>query len=162
MTPGDFAIHMQISHAIVTRNASRITHEQSLVRPQPAGNCLNWVLGHLVATRCDLLRALGAEPVWDKSQRAAYERHGPPIEKGADATPLEEIWKAYNATQERLLAATSKLTPEQLERKAGFSPSNNPNETIGSLLGTLAFHDAYHTGQTGILRRIAGEPPADL
>ncbi len=40
--------------------------------------------------------------------------------------------------------------------KAPFSPKDDENETVGSLLAGLAFHEAYHTGQLGILRRVSG------
>ncbi len=35
-------------------------------------------------------------------------------------------------------------------------PSPLRKETVGTLLAGLVFHDAYHVGQTGLLRRIAG------
>lgn len=34
------------------------------------------------------------------------------------------------------------------------------DETMGSLLAAVLFHQAYHAGQLGILRRIAGESVA--
>ncbi len=39
-------------------------------------------------------------------------------------------------------------------------PTGNPEETVGSLLAVVMFHQAYHSGQLGILRRIAGESGA--
>ena len=162
MTPETFGFQLQLCYAIVKRNVGDITHEASLVHPAPAGNCLNWVLGHLVATRSELLRGLGGEPVWSQAECERYKRHGPPIRRAGEARPLEEIWSAYDASQERILEVVSKLTPQRLAEKAPFSPSKNPKETVGSLLSAFAFHDAYHTGQTGVLRRISGMPPADL
>jgi uncharacterized damage-inducible protein DinB len=40
------------------------------------------------------------------------------------------------------------------------SPTGDPDETLGSLLAVALFHQAYHAGQLGILRRIAGESGA--
>jgi hypothetical protein len=48
------------------------------------------------------------------------------------------------------------LPPESMDRPAPFSPTGNPKETVGSLLAAFAFHEAYHVGQTGILRRVIG------
>jgi|RhiMetdeSRZDD1v2_1073273.scaffolds.fasta_scaffold436823_2 uncharacterized damage-inducible protein DinB len=162
MSPEDFLVQIGICHHIVRRNVGEITHEESLKQPEPAGNCVNWVLGHLVSARSEFLRGLGAEPVWGEADCRLYERHGQPIKGAREAKPLEEIWKAYDLTQERIRKAVSELTPQQLAQKAPFSPSNNPKETVGSLLTVFAFHDAYHTGQTGVLRRIVGKPAADL
>src|SRR5262245_8804682 len=162
MNPETFLLQIQIGHHIVKANVGGITHEESLKQPAPAGNCINWVLGHLVATRSDFLRGIGGEPVWGAAECAPYARHGAPITSAREAKPLAELWEAYDLTQQRIRAAVSELTPQRLAEKAPFSPSNNPKETIGSLLAVFAFHDAYHTGQTGVLRRIAGKPPADL
>jgi uncharacterized damage-inducible protein DinB len=148
--------------AVIKANVGEITHEESLKQPAPAGNCVNWVLGHLVATRSNFLLALGGEPVWGDADRNRYDRHGPPIKSGNEAKPLAEIWKALDDSQQRLVKTVSELTPQRLAEKAPFSPSNDPDETIGSLLTTFAFHEAYHAGQTGVLRRIVGKPPADL
>jgi len=52
------------------------------------------------------------------------------------------------------------LTPERLDSAAPFSPSNNPKETVRSLMTVVAFHQAYHVGQMGVLRRIIGKPGA--
>jgi uncharacterized damage-inducible protein DinB len=162
MSPETFLQQLQLCHHIVKANLGSITHEESLKQPLPAGNCANWVLGHLVATRSHFLRGLGGEPVWGEVDTARYDRHGAPIQSASEAKPLEEIWKAYDLSQQRIRDTVSRLSPRQLAEKAPFSPSNNPHETVGSLLAVFAFHDAYHTGQTGILRRIAGKPPADL
>jgi uncharacterized damage-inducible protein DinB len=48
-----------------------------------------------------------------------------------------------------------------LERPApGPDSDGELTETVRSLLGTILFHQAYHSGQTGLLRRIAGKPGA--
>jgi uncharacterized damage-inducible protein DinB len=47
-----------------------------------------------------------------------------------------------------------------MDEPAPFSPTNNPKETVRSLLATVFFHQAYHVGQTGLLRRIAGKEGA--
>ena len=47
-----------------------------------------------------------------------------------------------------------------LDRPAPHSPSGNPDETVRSLLTTVFFHQAYHAGQTALLRRIAGREGA--
>ena len=44
---------------IIKSQAKDLTHEDSLIQPPFHGNCLNWVLGHLVANHDDILEALG-------------------------------------------------------------------------------------------------------
>ena len=155
-------LQFQFCDYVMKANVGDVTHEESLVRPEPAGNCLNWVLGHMVAIRCNFLREIGGKAVWSEADCKPYERHGPPLTTAADAKPLAEIWKALDESLHDIKETISRMSPEQLAQKAPFSPTNNPEETMGSLLTVFAFHDAYHAGQTGVLRRIIGRPPADL
>lgn len=156
------AFQIRLCHRVVKINVGEVTHEESLKRPEPAGNCLNWVLGHLVATRCAFLRGFGAEPVWTPAECRPYDRHAPPLDDPKKARRLEEIWSAYDLSQERLLAAISRLTPEKLQEPIPPELREGPADTMGALLAFLGLHDSYHTGQTGVLRRLIGKPPADL
>ena len=151
-------MQLHMCRSTVRANLGGITHEESLRQPTPAGNCANWVLGHLVAVRSGFLPVFGGEAVWGDADCARYDRHGPPITRAEDALPLEEIWRAFEESQDRLLSAVSELTPAQLAAQSPIDPS----QTVGAILATLGFHDAYHAGQTGMLRRLLGKPPADL
>ena len=55
-----------------------------------------------------------------------------------------------------LQAGLAGLTSDLLAAKAPFSPSQDEKETNGSLLAGLVFHEAYHNGQLGTLRRLSG------
>jgi uncharacterized damage-inducible protein DinB len=143
-------------------NVGDVTHAESLIQPTPAGNCLNWVLGHLVTVRSAFLSGFGAKGPWTDAESAPYQRHGPPLTDSAEAKPIDQIWSALDQTQQSMIEVIEKMTPEELAKKAPFSPTGNPNETIGSLMATIVFHDAYHAGQTGLLRRVIGKPAVDL
>jgi hypothetical protein len=130
------------THFVIKANTEGVTHDDSLVQPAAGGNCLNWVLGHIVLSRNELLELLGMEPVWDDAAREPYGRGGPPL---TDATRPQGL---------------SRVTAERFAEKAPFSPTGNPEETVGSLITSFVFHDAYHAGQTGLLRRIVGRDGA--
>jgi len=55
-----------------------------------------------------------------------------------------------------------RTSPKQLSAAAPFSPTGNPNETAGTLLASIAFHEAYHLGKIRLSRRLLGEPGALL
>jgi uncharacterized damage-inducible protein DinB len=145
---------------VVRINTDGLTQEESLIHPAPAGNCLNWVVGHLVCIYEDFLPLLGQERVEAEGTFKRYARGTPPIEDPAEALDLQELLATWDAVSERVDAGLAGLTPEVLDRKAPRSPSNNPNETVRSLVSTVLFHQAYHSGQTGLLRRIAGKEGA--
>lgn len=147
-------------HRVVQLNLAGISHEDSLVHPAAGGNCLNWVLGHLVATYQHTFPLLGQEPVLAESVAKRYDRGSRPMEDPAEALELSALLSAWDQVAERFLAGLSRLTTEDLDRPAPFSPSKNPNETVRSLLTVVLFHQAYHAGQTGVLRRVAGQTGA--
>ncbi|MEW5995047.1 MAG: DinB family protein [Candidatus Zixiibacteriota bacterium] len=135
-----------------------LTHEDSLRQPQPGGNCLNWVLGHIVHSRNQAITALGQRTPYPKDRFARYQQGTPPLTDPSEVMRFEELMECFADLQEYLTKALDAMTPEQLAQKASFSPTGNPDETIGSLLAGFAFHEAYHVGQLGLLRRIAGKP----
>lgn len=147
-------------HKVVQVNVDGLTQEESLIQPQPGGNCLNWVVGHLVCIYGKALSFLGQEPVMEESALKRYDRGAPPLSDPADALEIGELMTAWDETTRRIDAGLAGLTPEILDRPVPHSPSGNPNETVRSLLTTIFFHQAYHAGQTGVLRRIAGKEGA--
>lgn len=149
-----------MAQEVVRRNVDGLSHEDSLVRPQPGGNCLNWIMGHLVWTYAGALRLLGQEPVVEQEGLKHYARGAPPLGSPAEAWDFGKLLAAWNEEAVRVDAGLSALSPEALGRPAPFSPSGDPDETVRSLLYTILFHQAYHAGQTAVLRRIIGRPGA--
>lgn len=87
-------------------NAEGLTHEESLLNPQAAGNNFNWILSHILAGRVEALDHLGGTPVWDEEQRARY------VSGSAAITPetalaLSDLLAALDESQDRLMAALS-------------------------------------------------------
>jgi uncharacterized damage-inducible protein DinB len=142
------------------RNVGDLTHDESLQSPQPGGNCLNWVVGHLNFVNEQLLVLLGQPAVLGEAALARYQRGTPELHDATEALPLEKLLIAWDAQWARIDAGLAALPPEKLDAPAPYSPRNKADETVGSLLATLLFHQAYHTGQTGVLRRIAGHEGA--
>ena len=143
---------------IAGRNLEGITNEESLVRAIPTGNHINWLVGHVVATRCAVLPSLHQEPVWGEEIVRLYRR-GSSGAIDADYLPFDEVVRAFHESQERILAGIASLSEEELAAPAPFSPGGGP-ETLGSLLTKATVHEGYHFGQTAILRRVVGKPGA--
>lgn len=147
---------------VVGINAAGVSHEESLVQPQPEGNCMNWVLGHLVAVYDRAREIFDPETYAPDESLTRYERGSEPITEPEDARDFDELlalWDDLATGHEEGLAA---LTRDDLSQPAPFSPDGPPREgdTVGSLLATIQFHQAYHAGQLGVLRRIAGKEGA--
>jgi hypothetical protein len=148
------------THKVVRLNIEGLTHQDSLIQPTPGGNCLNWVMGHLVCVYDQVLPIVGQKPVMESGALKKYGRGAPPLKNSSEAVDLRELMSAWDEASRRIDDGLASLTPEALDAGAPFSPSNDPGETVRSLLATVFFHQAYHAGQTGILRRIAGKDGA--
>jgi len=150
----------QMTARVVAANLNGLTHAESLARPEPGGNRVNWVLGHLLWTYNSLLPLLGQEPVMEKAALQRYARGAPPLQDPAEAVDFGRLLGAWRQAIERVDAGLAGLDPDTLDRPAPASPTGNPDETIRTLVTTVMFHQAYHAGQTGVLRRVAGKEGA--
>jgi uncharacterized damage-inducible protein DinB len=145
---------------VVTANTAGLTQDDTTLQPSPGGNCLNWVLGHMVAARNDLLELLGKKPLWSSSEREPYRRGGPALTEPGKALALERLLTDLGKTQELLSEALRGIPAERLSEKAPLRLGGDEAETVGSLIAGFVFHDAYHAGQTGLLRRLVGKAGA--
>lgn len=155
-----FLLSVRATHSVVKRNVEGLTQEESLIQPKPAGNCLNWVMGHLLYVYNQVLPALGQTPVMGQETLKRYKRGSFPLTNPGEALELRDLIQGWDEASNRMEAGITGITAKALDAPAPFSPSNNPNETVRSLLTVLLFHQAYHAGQTGLLRRITGKEGA--
>lgn len=142
-----------INHRALELNVKGLSHEESLIQPPRGGNCLNWVAGHVVANRNFILGLVGEQPIWSEAEMEPYKRGSAPIRDGSRARKFEQIVADFTRAQERLRAGLGRLTEQDLARKKG-------DESVGDSLRFLQFHEAYHIGQMGLLRRMAGKEGA--
>jgi uncharacterized damage-inducible protein DinB len=157
-TEGDIELFRGQARAtehVVRLNLADITHQESLSQPPPAGNSLNWVLGHLLFVYQKLLPLLGQEPVIGAAALDPYRRGSPPLSDYSEAVPWPDLLAAWHEAAGRIDAGLASLSLEKLDSPEASFPFNNPEETVRSLLTVVFFHQAYHAGQTGILRRLA-------
>ena len=141
-------------------NLEGVTQAESLAHPGPAGNCLNWVVGHMTCIQNKVLPLVGQAPVVDAASLDRYDRGSAPMVDPAEARDVHELLGIWDQAAARWDAGLAALPVDALGQPAPFSPSGDPDETVGSLLATLLFHQGYHAGQTGVLRRVAGHEGA--
>jgi uncharacterized damage-inducible protein DinB len=141
------------NHYLLKKNLEGVTHEESLLQPERDGNCLNWVLGHIVATRDAVLKMLNQESIWSQEEIDTYRRGSSPIRDGSRAQSLEKLVTDLDRSQDRLTAGLANVSDSELTAPAG-------DETVEKQLFILQLHEAYHAGQTGLLRRMAGHEGA--
>jgi uncharacterized damage-inducible protein DinB len=148
ITPDIITRYFKRNHQVLHMQTRGLTHEDSLLTPPFRANCLNWVLGHIITYRNQALAWLGGDPVLDNEQSAPYNRESEPL-RAQDALPLEQLLAGLDASQERLEAALAGLRAEDLERPVD-------DRTLAQRLTFAFWHEAYHTGQTELLRQLTG------
>lgn len=139
----------------VRTNTEGVTHEESLVAPEPGGSPLNWVLGHMVAARELILAALGQEAVLTEEEQRVYAR-GSTFDADT-ALPLSRLQKALVHAQRGIDAGLDAVSDEAWGQPIPEGESYPPGfETVGDKIAFLHFHEAYHCGQIALLRRLSG------
>jgi uncharacterized damage-inducible protein DinB len=132
-------------------NLEGISDEESRLLP-PSGNSINWVVGHIVSNRQGILELAGETAHWTEADYAAYERGSNRLDPGA-ARPLAGILADLDRSQEALVRGLERMGPAEMAVAKG-------NSTVGAHILFLQFHEAYHVGQTGLLRRLIGKTGA--
>jgi len=147
---------LQRNFGVIQRQIKDITHEQSLIQPPFRGNCMNWVLGHLVMSRQRILIMTKQRTVWTQEQCNRYERGSEPIVDDSEALPFDKIAADLATTQERTQAWLESAKPEDLDVE--IIPHNIPANAapIWDWIEFLLWHEAYHLGNLELLRQLAG------
>jgi uncharacterized damage-inducible protein DinB len=160
MTGSDLANMYEFSYGVIRRNADGVSQEESLIDPQPAGNSLNWVLGHILAARNTVLSLTGCAPVLDPEDAAYYQRGSDP-NAGGKVLDLGTLRGLLEDSHQQLIPALTALSDETLASPLPEKHRRSPlTGTIGDALARLCFHEGYHAGQLGLLRRIVGKEGA--
>lgn len=136
---------------IVEMQSDGLSHGNSLAQPPGGGNCLNWTVGHLVVHRDKAIVECGGEPVMTPQQTERYANESDPVtEDGDDVVDYSDLLSMLADTQDRLA--------EWLPR-ADLAEEITAGDRVvprWKRLHFWYFHDTYHTGQTELLRSLAG------
>lgn len=144
----------EMNYGALFRNLEGISREEALVRPERGGNCINWVTGHIVASRNKVLTLLDQHPIWPAPLAHLYsgrEDSGWTVETAAD---FDIIRADLARSQKSIMAALDGTDARHLSKR-----SDN-GRTLAEVLSFFQFHEAYHAGQVGVLRRIVGKQGA--
>jgi hypothetical protein len=145
---------LEFTRRVVHLHVDDITHDESLIQPEPGGNCLNWVLGHIIATRNLELQKLHQAPLWNEETAAPYRQGSKGIRRGATGVqPLANLLADFDRSNDILSAKFTALTDAEAAAPLGAG-------TVRDSLVFFRMHEAYHAGQISLLRRLIGKPGA--
>ncbi|HKE01569.1 MAG TPA: DinB family protein [Planctomycetota bacterium] len=123
-------------------------------RPPAGGNSAAWIVGHLAHFRRVTLRGLGADvpqaPWEPRVAMGSKPREAEPI------APPAELMRDFAESGAKLEARLLAMTPE--DAATPTPPLPDGSKTRAALATFYHFHETYHLGQLGYLRRTRGRP----
>ena len=132
-----------------------IARAELVTRPSDRSNPLIWVAGHLAQARGRMINVLGGRREIPWGQLFSTGSTVGPAEQYPEADSIVHEWTSVSDELTRQLGA--------LDAGALAAP---PPMRVSSADGTLrgavtlfAFHEAYHVGQMGYLRKWLGHSP---
>ena len=154
ITIDDFSRMMQMENRIIHDQTKNLTQAETLIQPQPGGNCMNWVLGHALETLITILETLGGSSPVDKKSLARYP-HGsePVLEQGPGVWSLEELLAGFDQVKQAMTSRLQTMLDEDFKQEIVW---NEKTVTVGWKVLFFFFHFTYHVGQLEQLRNLAG------
>lgn len=153
ITGENLAWNFERNASYVRSHLADLTQTDALVQPPVSGNCINWILGHIVCYRTYALAICGLTPVISTALAQRYARDSAPVlGPAADIADLATLLAAYWASHEQLLAYWQGMTPAQAAEVVTAAGFTMPR---AALLTSFMRHESYHAGQLELLREIA-------
>jgi len=146
------ALIFTMNDSLALRSFDKITDEEAWRRPTDRSNPMQWILGHMVATRAQMLKMFG-EP-FDTGWGDLFAR-GASLGSEAGYPSRESMQAVSRDVNSRLYAKLGALADADLARPAPLKP-NPAVQTIGDLLAFFTLHDTYHIGQLAYARKALG------
>jgi len=151
----DYIKMMNNEHEIMLEQTKGLSHADSLIQPQPGGNCLNWVMGHLVNNLLIILNILEVPHPPEVPDLKRYGYGSDPVTGEApDILPFQDLVDSYGLL--------SNMICVRLEGMAEAQFTEEIEHFMGRVTRSWAaffffFHNTYHLGQLEQLRNLAGK-----
>ena len=130
-----------------------LNHADSLAQPPVPGNCMNWVIGHILTYRNRILQITGQPALLAEVIGARYVANSKPVlgdESGLGI--LEDMLHAIDESQDKIAAGMKCMSPEDAAKMWAFGQLNM---SAGEWMLFLLRHEAYHTGNLELMREVA-------
>ncbi|HZU85871.1 MAG TPA: DinB family protein [Anaerolineaceae bacterium] len=147
----DYARNTRLVHS----HMAGLTHPDSLIQPGGTGNSLNWILGHLLLCRAEMLDLLGKPCPLSIESLARYDNGSLPVGPAStDIWKFEDLLASWDGVDAAFLQAIQSATDEEMQRTI----STGAREImLYRRLHFYFFHEAFHVGQFEVLRHLAGK-----
>jgi hypothetical protein len=126
-----------------------VSDAEALRRPGPGQNPMAWMVGHIAVYRAEILAKIGGES-GKASDLARLFGKDVPVTSTEGWPPLQELLRRFLSLHEALV--------ERL-RAAGEAAFETKTESGLPVVSFMHFHETYHVGQLGYVRKWLGKDP---
>jgi hypothetical protein len=154
ITIADLTKMLAIENNLIHDQTNDLSQADTLIQPQ-GGNCMNWVLGHLLESQISMLKAIdGVSPI-DQVLLDRYKRESLPITSDSDEVlSLDYLLAGHDKVHAAIAARLSEMSEADFEVEI----QRGERKVIrGWRVFFLHFHYTYHIGQLEQLRQLAGK-----
>ncbi|HGY89889.1 MAG TPA: DinB family protein [Planctomycetes bacterium] len=150
----------RLNATTLAMNLKDMTDEHARVLPPHGGNNALWILGHVVHTRRALMGLLGLDTsAMNDVPLDRFARYTERLAEEEAPVELATLVRLFDDSQSVIESTIQGMNDQGFDQPLP-EPGPLGAKTVGELASALQFHEAYHIGQIGLLRRIAGLPPA--
>ena len=146
---------LELNAALFRKALDGVDQAAAERRPNDHTNSLAFIACHALDARFYLMKLAGHERTnpWQSLFDAATD-----VSTMKEYPPLYEVLAEWDELHEATLTCLAEMTPAELDAE---SPARFPTEDRSILGGIafLAFHEAYHVGQMGLVRKYLGFDP---
>src|SRR6266550_8420201 len=93
------------TYGVIKQQTAGMTQEESLMQLPFGGNCMNWVLGHIVSSRTRIEALVGLSATLSAADIERYRRGSEPVTGDQDGNPIDRMLDDLDRSQQRLLEA---------------------------------------------------------
>ncbi len=136
------------SYSSIKEYSKDVTHTESIWQPPFGGNSINWIMGHLVVSRCNFLMLLDVPSIWSMDQCLRFIPGSVPVTEDANSVPYDTLLIDFGQTQVQLIKALDQSTEVELQLIKG-------ERTVAESLVYYQSHEAEHAGYLELLCRLA-------
>ena len=137
---------------LVEKALEGLTDEEFKRRPSNQSNSMQFILSHLVGYRIKMCAFAGMEYHADFVQHTTRGMEPPDSKLLPSLDEIKHIWAELS---EIFFDTVPKMTDAQLQTPLGRTTPFDDDTVFGGI-AFFAFHETYHAGQMGYVRRLLG------
>ena len=146
---------LELNAALFRKALEGVDQASGERRPNDRTNSLAFIACHALDARFYLMRLAGHERTnpWQSLFDAATD-----ISTMKEFPPLYEVMAEWDELHEATLECLAEMTPAELDAESQGRVPTDDRSILGGIT-FLAFHEAYHVGQMGLVRKYFGFDP---